>query len=552
MEDPKKQSDESLNFEDINLDLDAGEERLAANKHSNQSAADELGKFETSTEDVELADATSNLTKTESYVDTPKELSEEPLLPAEAESLQKKTKWHKHFNKHTLKYGFLGAVTVILLAGIGAVAWAVFGKEDAKDVQVTQQAKIVLMGAELSVVDGLVQQSTDNKLWKDVKVGDQVTEGTYVRAQQNGRAVIALDDGSAIRINNNSAVKINSLDATSVVIVNEYGEVYTRLIKSERQFSVNVADETYTAMGTAYITINTAESKGVEVYESKVKLSKNNIEVPEGKYFYNESKNTDQNKKLADISVDKVKQDAFLAWNYQQDKNSNEFKDKLGYLTKIDEPTQPKPAATAPAAVKPVAQPVVASIILTGARYDTGVKLTWKLTNLEAPKGFKVLKSLSANPTYGRDSATYVSGSDSRSYAWTIKDGQTYHFRVCIYTSEGCTTYSNDIAVTAPKVEQAAQKIPTGTLLLASAGGKNFSWTLNGSAPYGYKLVWSTSALPVYPGSDYSYYSSESTRSGSMQSDTVPGKYYVRVCMYNLSGTGDKCLNYSNELTVEI
>lgn len=187
---------------------------------------------------------------------------------------------------------------------------------------------------------------------------------------------------------------------------------------------------------------------------------------------------------------------------------------------------------------------------LSGYAYDSGIKLTWSL-NGTAPKGFKVVKGLSPNPSYGKDEAIYVSGSSERAYAWKITDGKTYHFRICIYNSDGCTAYSNNITVTAPKKQESnTGALPSGTLALMHNGANNFSWTLNGSAPYGYKLVWATGSQPVYPGSDYQYYSSKDTKSGTIT--TLPGTYNVRVCMYNTSGTGDKCLNYSNQITVTI
>lgn len=408
-----------------------------------------------------------------------------------------------------------------------------------------QTAPVARVGAELIIADGTVQISLDNKSWAGAKIADQLSQGHYVRALDGSRAVIALDDGSAIRIDSGSVVKLDSLDSKNIVITNTQGSVYTRVVKSDRQFSVRVADETYVAMGTAYMTRNTSDKQGVEVYESKVKLTHAKLETPEGKYYYTKSSNADQTNKLTDLTVDAIKQDSFLAWNYQQDKSNDEFKDKLGYLTKLDESS---PTAQAPN--PPTSQPA-AGLVLSGTQYATGVKLNWSVNGLSVTKGFKVVKGLSANPTYGKDSASYVSDSNARSYSWTIKDGKTYHFRVCVYTGDGCSSYSNDITVAAPKVAGSEGQAPSGVLSLTSTGGKNVSWTLDGSAPSGYKLVWSKSANPVYPGSDYEYYGSESTKSGTIGAKEA-GTYYVRVCMYNTSGSGDKCMNYSNQLTISV
>ena len=309
---------------------------------------------------------------------------------------------------------------------------------------------------------------------------------------------------------------------------------------SERQFSVKIGDESYQAMGTAYLTINDPTTKGVETYESTVKLKQADVEVSEGNYYYSEF--TDPNKVavLADISPDAAKLDTFLSWNYQQDKNSNEFKNKLGYLKTVYEPT-PTPTPTAEQVTTP------SIITLNGTAYDSGVRLSWELSNLSAPNGFKLVKSLSANPSYPGDSAVYLK-TDVRTYDLSIKDGKTYHFRVCIYTGSGCSTYSNDIAVTAPLVSYPS---PTGDATLSNTSEANFEWSLTGNSPNGFKLVWSTSENPTYPpsGGSAQYYSSES-RSGSI-TGTAGTKYFVKLCLYK-PDADNRCPIYSNQLEVTL
>lgn len=442
--------------------------------------------------------------------------------------------------KRKLVLGVVVAAIVLVAASGFAVVMNSLNKNEPKQTQTATVPKEALMGAELTIVDGTVQTSSDNKSWQDAAVGGQIKQGMYVRTQPSARAVIALDDGSAIRLNSSSVVRIDNLGTKNVVITNISGEVYTRVVASSRKFNVKIADEQYVAMGTAYKTINTTETSGVEVYHSSVSVVKKDVAVAEGKYYYLKSADASQQQKVSDISVEKIKQDTFVAWNYEQDKQQSEFKDKLGYLTKIDEPVAVK---TQTQTTTQTTQTTQSKITLSGKAYDGGVKLTWSLTGLTAPKGFKVVKSLSANPSYGKDDAVYVSKSTSTSYAWTIQNGKTYHFRVCIYTGDGCSTYSNDVTVTAPLVSEAE---PSGTLSLSAGSGKTVNWSMDGTAPKGFKLVWSSSPSPVYPGSSYNYYSSEATRSGTVDAD--PGTYYVRVCMY----TGGGCTNYSNEITVTI
>lgn len=84
---------------------------------------------------------------------------------------------------------------------------------------------------------------------------------------------------------------------------------------------------------------------------------------------------------------------------------------------------------------------------------------------------------------------------------------------------------------------------PTGSLALQATGGTGVSWTLDGVATAGLKLVWSPSSGPVYPGSSAKYFEG---KSGSTSLEVDPGTYYVRICMYY----DGKCVNYSNEVTV--
>ncbi len=75
----------------------------------------------------------------------------------------------------------------------------------------------------------------------------------------------------------------------------------------------------------------------------------------------------------------------------------------------------------------------------------------------------------------------------------------------------------------------------------------NVSWSANFTSPLGYKIVWSLSPGPTYPGSDYFYYSTASSSGNGYIKDTLgPGTYYVRVCEY-LSGS---CGTYSNQVTI--
>lgn len=105
------------------------------------------------------------------------------------------------------------------------------------------------------------------------------------------------------------------------------------------------------------------------------------------------------------------------------------------------------------------------------------------------------------------------------------------------------TTTKTESKPAAPKPAPAQ---PTGSLSLQHVSGTNVAWALNGSAPYGLKLVWANGSGPVYPGSSAKYFNGASTTSANI--DAGAGSYYVRVCMYYEG----KCMNYSNEIYITV
>ncbi len=458
-----------------------------------------------------------------------------PLLPATTPRQSVLGKLRLLVTSHKRWSAVSAAVAVVV---IGGVSFAMMQNKPASNPAPATVQRL-LMGAETALVDGQAEYSTDGKTWTTLAAAQKLEEGHQVKTGSGGRVVINLDDGSAIRVNNSSLVTLTSLATDDIRISNDTGEVYTRVVASDRSFSVQIGKESYIALGTAYKTINRDTTKGVEVYHSQVSVKSADQKVGEGKRFFQSHATVEVDKKITDIPLDQLQKDAFLQWNLEQDKKSDDFKNKLGYLDTLEKNPAPAPEP-APA---PKKSTNTAGISLSGSAYDKGVKLSWAVTGLGVDEGFKVVKSLSANPTYGEDDASFV-GADSRSYSWTIKDGKTYHFRVCIYNDGKCTNYSNDITVTAPYV---ASTPPSGTLTLSHVGGTTVGWTLSGSAPYGLKLVWSTSTGPVYPGSSAKYYDGTSNVSATFTGDSG-STYYLRVCMIYESS----CTIYSNEITVTL
>lgn len=427
------------------------------------------------------------------------------------------------------------ALSLLGVLLVGSFSWVVLTKE--KNTMVPNQDERPKLGAAVTLIDGIAKINNDG-VWETLSKEATLNEGDQVMTDAASRMIITLDDGSIIRLDESSAVSLESLDADAVRINNEAGDVYARVVTSERSFTVQVDGTDYSALGTAFQTINDTSNKGVQVMQSSVKVEDEESNVDEGKQFFKLHANTDLTDKVTDVSVDELKNNGFMIWNLEQDKQNESFKDKLGFLSKIEEKTAEEPAP-APAAEN-------ASIKLSASTYEKGVSLKWTVANISGNEGFKIVRSKkTTTPTFGKDDAAYADGAGARSYNWKDTGGVSYTYRVCAYKSKACSTYSNAVTITSPYVPPEA--VVPGTVTL-SLSGTEASWSFTGTAPHGFKVNIDPDPSPVYGSSYKSIYAGSSPQ--NIEGLTA-GTYYVRVCKYtadsNISGG---CTDYSNEETL--
>ena len=442
----------------------------------------------------------------------------------------------KHIKKSKKKLILAVSAVVVLALGVGAYF---FMNKESTPVAETSTQTTPKLGVAVTLIDGTAKFSTDGQTWNGLTTETSLVEGDWVSTDAASRVILTLDDGSVIRLDESSSLSLTDLSADNVVVTNESGDVYTRVVTSERTFIVMVDEVGYTAQGTAYLTVNETTSKGVQVLQSSVKVvSSEETTVTEGKQFYKTHDNAELKDKVTDISVDGLKSSSFMVWNLEQDKQSEAFKDKLGYLAKIEE-------APAPA---PTPAPATASIKLSGSTVENGVKLNWSVSNIGSVEGFKVVRSKkTTSPTYGKDEANYASGSSARTLTWKDGSGITYHYRVCGYVNKTCTVYSNSVTLASPYLPPTP--VTDGTMTL-DITGTVASWTFTGVAPHGYKLVVGNN------GSTPSYFDNILKKGASSSpldfngSGLSAGTYSVRVCAYTNDSNG--CSNYSDTETLVI
>ena len=409
------------------------------------------------------------------------------------------------------------------------------------------------VGAQIVYVEGSVEYKRGGGEWVRADADTTLQEGDSIEVIGTGKAIINLDDGSAVRLNKNTAVTLTKLDPKHFIITNDKGQAYTRVAKSERIFEVKAADAVYLSVGTAYKTVNEAKLKGVEVYENKVKVigaGEKEILVEQGNKYY--VVNTDNKKaEKVFVKIAAADKDEFVKWNETEDKKMTEevtvTEAETGTST-VEVAEEEKSATT-----ETPATTVSSGITLTAKAVAGGVSMSWSVKGVDVPNGFKLVKSTEINPVYPGDNYVYLSDPDVRSYKWAITDGKTYYFRVCQYLGGKCGVYSNNIKLTAPVVqkETGATTGEVSSISLSSLGSGQVLWRVTGYSEMGFKVVYSKNSSPTYPtrdGDKYQYLSDAKTTSATIDAFDGDGVYYVRVCEY----LGGKCGVYSNQIQVSL
>lgn len=418
-------------------------------------------------------------------------------------------------------YAVAALAVVAIVAGGGVFLFTRGGK--------SERTSKTLLAANLAVADGDVEikKSADDR-WTEAKQGDTVEQGDSIRTADDSKAVLLLDNGDALRLNASSEVLLSNMDPKSVVIDQVSGESYNRVAKSEENtYTVRAQDVTAQALGTAYLVQSDADEKmvNVYVYESAVKVGAGENEEKVGEMNKAIVDTESKEVQVAEMNEEEYKTD-FVEWNKGQDK-------EMGY-----EHETGKPVVTIASPANGT-QTEEGTIVVEGSVADESA-----------------LKKIIVNGTI------YMTKDDG-GMGFDLADG-TFKVSVSLNDGENAITVkaydiywnaSDETTVNVTKkTTTATTTVPTSSFYISSisspAAGKIYvKWAVSGvSTPNGFKVVWSKSPNPVYPGNEYQYLSEASARQTTITGVTA-GTYYVRVCVYNGSGT---CLQYTGQKTVTV
>lgn len=462
----------------------------------------------------------------------------------------------KKRKKRTLVLAALGGILVLAGAATTVLMLRGNASERASTTDSVKTTKAAAkLGVAVTVVDGTVLYQHGEFDMMALTPDVTLIEGDIVRTNEGSRAVLTFDDGSALRLDANTTVTLVSLAADDIKITQNEGIAYSRVVPSERSYTVIVGATEYKALGTAFSTTNTATEKGVQVFQSSVKAGKVATAVKEGEQYFHASSDASLKEKITAINLDAVVDNTFLQWNQAEDEKDDTFKEKMGVFVQVKALKEQKAKTAEAQKAKEAATPAQpAGIALAGAAGASGAELTWTVNGVTVPDGFKVVRSSSSStPTFGKDDATYVSDGAARSYTWKSTKAGSYWFRVCAYQAKDstCNNYSNaiklDLAGTTESEKMPVEKVTRGHMTLSINQVGKATWSYTGKALYGYKLVASKSPSPVYPDNSVAYFDANAT-SGYL-SVNAPGTYYVRLCAWTNGTESTVCLDYSNQVT---
>ncbi|NSW53099.1 MAG: fibronectin type III domain-containing protein [Anaerolineae bacterium] len=251
-----------------------------------------------------------------------------------------------------------------------------------------------------------------------------------------------------------------------------------------------------------------------------------------------------------------------------------------GVKTTVDQPVNVK--AEAAVVATPDFSLKLLSFLFDSSTPGGPVTVIWEASG-EFPEGFILVWSPDdAFAVPGSSGWAQVADGSAREAMVSLDASQPYFFRICKVLNGDCVGYSDPIQVVFPGVEAGKadslddenmkpteakpektktpsptpteNAIPSAEITITNIestekGAVTVSWTLEGEAPDGFKLLWSGSnPNPTYPENENQRIPDPAARSAT-QKDFTPGiTYFFRVCQY----LNNACQAYSNSVEFKV
>ncbi len=403
-----------------------------------------------------------------------------PPAPAETAS---PSAWAKlRGNKRLLI--LIGVGVVVIIAAV-VVALLLGGNKDdeqqsAANTQDTSSdaAKLEKLSLAAATISGEVSYKTaGGDEWRPLAADTNLAEGSTVRTTPGAHAVLVLEDGATIRLDEATTVEVESLAKKGPKFDHQAGMAYVRVHKAPHPLTLLVDGEGYSSQEAAFSAVDLENEKGVQVFHGSLKSDKVAAAVKEGEQYFAAHADKAVAEKVTTIDLAALEQREFIKWNLAEDEKHAAYKDQLGTLAKLKEKMEQArkdaeakaEAARAEAerrrTATPAPQAPQSGIVLSGRAVSGGAELSWT-TSISAPNGFKMVRSAtSATPTFGADESLYVSDGKLRAHGWKVSESGTHWYRVCVYRpgqSNECTDYSNAVKIMTTKLPPQTQNPGNG------------------------------------------------------------------------------------------
>jgi len=364
--------------------------------------------------------------------------------------------------------------------------------------------------------------------WSEAVHGDELTEGDSIKTGESSRAVLIIDNGDIIRLNSSTQVQLADMSPENVIFEQVYGETYSRVMKSEQNtYTVSTKGVETLALGTAFSVNSDSVNPTVSVFvfESSVQLntsSSDKVDELHKAVIDTESKKAE----ITEISEEEYSTE-FNTWNFDQDSEEGYDKDTTAPTITITEPANGYETTASSVTLKGSVsdESGLKKIIVNGTIYNT---------KDDGGKGFDPIDG-----TFDID-ITLAEGTNTI----VVKAYDIYW-----NSSESSVTVTKK--TTTPPPTQPTNTFYISNISSPGAGKIYVKWYMSGyTASSGFKVAYSTSQNPTYPGSSAQYVSNSLARETTI-SGLSAGTYYVRVCIYNGSGACTTTYTVQKSVVVE-
>lgn len=443
----------------------------------------------------------------------------------------------KKLSKNTVLASSLIAILVI----VGAWAF-LFNKNSDNEIAQNGQEEVSsletapAMGAIVSYIEGSVEYKDEKGTWMPASTDTSLVSGTGLKTTgATSRAIVLLDDGSAVRLDANTEVVFESLTMSRVVIAQESGHLYNRVTPSDsRDYIVGTEEAQFQSAGTAFRTIANGDEEAVEVYQSSVKETSTNLSANEGeKLIIKNFVNPDKDETKEKIDIENLKKDTFITWNKEQDLKDPNFKSALGFLGDFDGPkieiTEPGVGST----IEMASDSQSGSTSIKG-KTDNGSKLTVQSKSQSGSTPVDVV--VNDDGSFDTGQLTAPIGNSVFEFVASDKVGNKTTLSVKYVFKRKVVVQTQGITLSIDTESDDDEIILT--------------WTLDGiTTPEGVKVVYSKDTNPTFEDSnDKRVYVETGITTKIDKSEIGTKPYYFRVCRY----TSSECDVYSNEVKVEL